>query len=103
MLEAARKINELVDGCSRQTFDDNEVLQLALRYLVQIIGEAAYHVTKERKMRYPGIPWVQIIGMRHHLVHGYSAIDQNVLWVAATENVPPLMTDLEKLMNEEFG
>ncbi|MDE2819071.1 MAG: DUF86 domain-containing protein [Chloroflexota bacterium] len=103
MLEAAQKIRDLVDGRSRQSFDDNELLQLALRYLVLVVGEAAYHVSRKRKARYPGIPWAKIIGMRHHLVHGYSDVDLNVLWIAATENVPPLIADLTKLMDEEFG
>ena len=82
MLEAAQKIRDILARESRESFDVNEVLQLALRYLVLIIGEAAYHVSRVRRTRYPVIPWAQIIGMRHHLVHGYSAVDLNILWTA---------------------
>ena len=103
MLEAAQKIRKYVAEHSRQSFDDDEILQLALRYLVQIIGEAAYHVSRERKARYPEIPWTLVTGMRHHLVHGYSDVDLDILWVAVTENVPKLVSDLEKLLDEEFG
>ena len=102
MLEAAQKIRDLVAGRSRQSFDQHEVLQLALRYLVLMVGEAAYNVSRERRARYSRIPWEQIIGMRHRLVHGYSAVDLNVLWVAVTENVPPLIAELEQIMDEEF-
>ena len=103
MLEAAQKIRDLVARESRESFDENEVLQLALRYLVLIIGEAAYHVSRERRARYPGIPWAQIIGMRHHLVHGYSAVDLNILWVAVSENTPQLIAELEQILREDFG
>ena len=103
MLEAAEKICHFVAGHSRQSFDDNELLQLALQHLVQIVGEAAYKVSGERKSRYPGIPWALIIGMRHHLVHAYSEVDLNVLWIAVTENVPQLISDLKRQLDEEFG
>lgn len=103
MLEAAQKIRDLVARESRTSFDENEVLQLALRYLVLIIGEAAYHVSRVRRGRYPGIPWAQIIGMRHHLVHGYSAVDLNILWVAVSENTPQLIAELEHILREDFG
>jgi len=103
MLEAAHKIQGLLAGCSRQAFDDDETLQLALRYLVLMVGEAAYNVSPELRARNSEIPWAQIIGMRHRLVHGYSAVDLNVLWIAATENVPRLISDLVKLIQEDLG
>lgn len=103
MLEAAQKIREFVTGCTRESFDNDEFLQLALRYLVLTVGEAAYHVSRERRDRYPEIPWALITGMRHHLVHGYSEVDLNILWVAVTENVPRLVRELEKLLDEYFA
>ena len=103
MLEAAQKIQRLMAGCSRQAYDDDETLQLALRYLVLMAGEAAYNVSPDLRERNPEIPWAQIIGMRHRLVHGYSAVDLNILWIAATENVPRLISDLEKLIQEDIG
>ena len=39
--------------------------------------------------------------MRHHIVHAYSDVDLNVLWVAVTENVPQLNSDLANLLDEE--
>lgn len=103
MLEAAKKIRKFVAGHTRQSFDDNELLQLALQHLVQIVGEAAYKVSTKLKARNPRIPWALITGMRHHLVHAYSDVDLDVLWVAVTENVPPLISDLEKIIDEESG
>ena len=101
MLEAAKKIRHYAAGKPRQHFDDDELLQLALRYLVQVIGEAAYHISAELKDQNRDIPWQQITGMRHHLVHGYSDIDIEVLWIAATKNVPELMPILEQMLENE--
>ena len=103
MLEAAKKIRQFLAGHNRKSFDDNEMLQLALQHLLQIVGEAAYKVSAGRKAKYPRIPWPLITGMRHHIVHAYSDVDLNVLWVAVTENVPQLISDLENVLDEEIG
>ena len=103
MFEAAKKIRQFLAGHNRQSFDDNEMLQLALQHLLQIVGEAAYKVSAGRNAKYPRIPWPRITGMRHHIVHAYSDVDLNVLWVAVTENVPQLISDLENLLDEEVG
>ena len=51
MLEAAKKIRQFLAGHNRKSFDDNEMLHLALQHLLQIVGEAAYKVTAERKAK----------------------------------------------------
>jgi uncharacterized protein with HEPN domain len=37
-------------------------------------------MTVEDQSRYPAIPWRDIVGMRNRLVHGYDAVDFDVLW-----------------------
>ena len=46
----------------------------------------------------PGIPWQKIVGMRNVLVHGYFEIDADVVWEAATRDVPALKPGLEQLL-----
>ena len=41
MFETSRKIGEKIAGLSRESFDRDENLRLALLHLVQVIGEAA--------------------------------------------------------------
>jgi uncharacterized protein with HEPN domain len=41
MLDMARKARELAESRSQAEFEHDEVLRLALRHLLQIIGEAA--------------------------------------------------------------
>lgn len=50
MRDHAREAVALIGNCSRKDLDANRVLALALRKLVEIIGEAAYRVPKEFKM-----------------------------------------------------
>jgi uncharacterized protein with HEPN domain len=75
------------------------MLELALTRLVEIIGEAATRVGSEIKSSHPHVPWREIIGMRNRLAHGYDTVDLKVLWDTITEDLPPLITDLEKIMD----
>lgn len=53
---------------------EDRVVELALRKLVEIVGEATNRVFEDTQRRYQVIPWPKIIGMRNRLVHGYDDI-----------------------------
>lgn len=38
---------------------------------MEFIGEAAYMLTNDFKGQHPATPWIDIVGMRHVLVHVY--------------------------------
>jgi uncharacterized protein with HEPN domain len=52
----------------------DEILFLALCRAVEIVGEAANHVPREKQADLPQIDWRGLIGMRHRLIHGYSSL-----------------------------
>ncbi len=67
MLDMARKALDLVRGKTRENFDRDDALRFGLTYLLQVIGEAARHVSQELKEANPQIPWKNIVGMRARL------------------------------------
>jgi len=75
------------------------MLELALTRLIEIIGEAATRVSSEMKSSNPQVSWREIIGMRNRLTHGYDTVDLKVLWDTIAEDLPPLITDLEKIID----
>jgi uncharacterized protein with HEPN domain len=75
---------------SRDVLDSDVVLAAALVRWVGIVGEAAARLTDSFRRSHPEIPWAAIAGMRNHLVHGYFAVDVDLLWVAVTVEVPGL-------------
>jgi uncharacterized protein with HEPN domain len=101
MLVYARRVASRVARTSRPEFDQNEDLQLALTYLIQVISEAASRLTREQRDAYPNIPWRDIIGMRHIVVHDYFRLDLDVIWRTANENIPPLVNALELVVQED--
>ena len=101
MLEWARATERISANESRRSLDDDQMLQLALTRTLQIIGEAANHVTASSRRGFGTIPWADIIGMRHRLVHVYYAVDMDVIWKTVSEYIPPLIADLESVLKEE--
>jgi len=69
MLDMCQKGLEIISGKTRRDYDESNVLQLALTHIIQVIGEAADHVSEEFRNSYPEVPWHEIIGMRHRIVH----------------------------------
>ena len=99
MLEAAQKINQYVQGETRDSLETDEKLALALVRLIEILGEAASKVSKERQAELTQIPWREVIGMRNRLIHAYFDIDYDIVWDTVTLNIPALMEALEDLLS----
>lgn len=98
MLDASRLTQEWIADCTRGAFDGDKLLQSALTYQIQIIGEAASRIGKEDRRRFSGIPWDEVVGMRHVLVHDYMAVDADIVWEVATRQIPLLVEALEKAL-----
>jgi len=101
MLDKVREALALAKGKNRDDYDRDNSLRLALTYLIQVIGEAARHVSQEFCDRHPQIPWEAIVGMRHKIVHDYLDVDEDVVWDSVTEELQPLMIELERLVPPE--
>lgn len=69
MLNAAEQMQRHLAGRTRAHLDQDEVLALAMVRLIEIIGEAASHVTPTTRAGYPEVPWSQIVGMRNRVIH----------------------------------
>jgi uncharacterized protein with HEPN domain len=62
------------------------------------VGEAAWKVSEEFRVAHPDIPWPQIAGLRHRLVHDYTRIDLALVWEIVQKHVEPLIAALEPLV-----
>jgi len=87
-----------VRGLPRAAYDADENLRLALIHLVQVVGEAARKVSSEFTEAHPEVPWENIIGMRHKLVHDYLGVDEDIVWQVVTVDLPRLVRSLEPLV-----
>jgi len=100
MLDAAQEAIEFAQGHTRAHLDGDRKLVLALVKDIEIIGEAAYQVSPTTREQLPGIPWDDIIGMRHRLVHAYFDINLDILWRTVQDDLPPLLEKLREILGE---
>ncbi len=101
MLDHAREAVSMVRGKTRADLDTDRQLNLALVRLLEIIGEAAGRISKEDQDRYSNIPWPEIVGLRNRLIHGYDEVDFDILWQIVITDLPPLIINLEKLVEDK--
>ena len=98
MLDAAREALSFIQGRSRAELDENRMLVLSLVKEVEIVGEAAYKVSAATRGSLPSIPWADVIGMRHRLIHAYFDINLDVLWQTLVEDLPELVSVIESAL-----
>jgi len=79
MLEHAREAVDMIEGKDRADLQRQRMLELSLIRLIEVIGEAAARVSPEGQVKYPSVPWPQVVGMRNRLIHGYDRVDLDVL------------------------
>ena len=100
MVEAAETTQRFIAGRRRSDLDTDQMLLFALVRAVEIIGEAASHVSMETRSVTPSVPWTEIISMRNRLIHAYFDIDREILWKTVTEEIPPLLSLLLSISSE---
>ncbi|MBI2854755.1 MAG: DUF86 domain-containing protein [Chloroflexi bacterium] len=101
IVDASTRALQLVSGRKRSALDQDDVLGLALVRLLEIVGEAAWGVTEAMRSRYPEVPWRKMSSMRNRLIHGYFDVNLDVVWDTVTKDLPPLVTQLENVLNKE--
>ena len=101
MLDHAREAVAMITGKGRTDLQRQRMLELALVRLIEIIGEAAARVSTEGQAEYSFIPWKEVVGMRNRLVHGYDSIDLDVLWDTIEDDLPPVIDELERVLDED--
>jgi uncharacterized protein with HEPN domain len=103
MLSHAREAHAPAAGLSRELLETDRIRQLALVRLLEIVGEAATHVPEEVRARHPEVPWTGITRFRNRMIHGYHAIDLDIVWAVARADLPPLIEQLEQVLGDEAG
>lgn len=95
ILNAAKDIEEFC----KSGIDDRKTL-MAIAYSIAIIGEAANKLSSELTAKYSDIPWKQIIGMRHRIIHDYGSVDVENLRQVVVTDLPALTPKISAILSE---
>lgn len=98
MLTAARAVETFVRGRTDAEYLADLMLRSAVERQIEIIGEAARHVSTAFQAAHSEIPWRPIQAQRHVLAHDYGEIRHERIWRVATVHIPELIRQLEPLV-----
>jgi uncharacterized protein with HEPN domain len=84
----------------RDVFDSDEYVQTYIIHHLEIIGEAVRAVGDDLRRRRPEVPWAQIVGMRHILVHHYFGVRLDRAWAVVENDLPELRAAVASLLAE---
>lgn len=97
ILEAIANIEKYaVQG--KETFTEQELIQIWMVHNLQIIGEAARSTSEDFTAQYPEVPWAQIIAFRNIVVHEYFRVDLDLVWLIVVKNLPGLKDQIEAIL-----
>lgn len=98
IIEAIDEIDAYKSGADYFEFEDNRMLQSACIRQLEIIGEAANHISKASQDKLPETEWREIIGLRNILVHEYFGVDIRIIWEIIQNDLPNFRMKIEKLL-----
>lgn len=101
ILESIEKIRRYLGNASYDEFLENEMLIDAVVRNLEIIGEAAAHITPEIRVKYPEIEWKKVVGLRSILIHNYFGVDLEIVWDILKNRLDPLEAKTRQALNEE--
>jgi uncharacterized protein with HEPN domain len=100
MLEAADAATGFMAGRSRADLDSDRMLMFAVVRAIEVVGEAANHVSNDGRALIPSLPWPAIVGMRHRIVHAYFDVDPDTVWKTVMDELPVLSTALQAALQQ---
>ena len=92
------RLGRLLENVVWDDYRADEEKQTAVERCIEVIGEAARHVSEAFKEQHPDIPWRDIVQQRNVIAHGYFRLEHKRLWQVASVEVPRLVEQLAQIL-----
>jgi len=102
ILEAARLIRSYVEETTEADFQTDKQKQDAVIRRIEIIGEAAAHLTEATRLAIPELSFRKMRGMRNIVAHDYANVDLHIVWEVATVHVQEISAVLENFFSKQI-
>ncbi|MFZ8845319.1 DUF86 domain-containing protein [Thermoflexus sp.] len=100
ILDACDAIQRFLQRTDEAAFMQDELIQSAVLQKLIVIGEAAARLPRSFTEQHPEVEWADIVVFRNIAVHEYFALDWQIVWVTATEDVPLLRQKIKALLSQ---
>lgn len=93
------RLTRLIRNVAWDDYRHDEEKQIAVERCIEVIGDAARHLSEPFKRQHPDIPWRKIIQQRNVITHGYFRLEHDRLWHVAKVEVPRLVQRVAPLVS----
>ena len=98
MIEFCDRVLAYTAGVDRAALVADRMRYDATLRNLELMGEAASHVTQALRESAPQVPWRQVVATRNRLIHAYLGIDDDTIWSIVSDDVPELRQRLIELL-----
>ena len=99
MIEFCERVRRYTAGQDQTAFEADSLRYDATIRNLELIGEAASNVPRSVRDAFPEVPWRSIVALRNRLIHGYSGIDNDIVWTIVQDAVPETLSALRNLLD----
>lgn len=98
-LAAIGASQEFVAGCSLAQYTDDKMRRSAVERQLEILGEACSRLARTAPAVVDQIPHVKLaIDLRNRIIHGYDAVDDEIVFLTVTQDLEDLRQQLAQLL-----
>lgn len=85
----------------KENFINDPTLKRAVVRSLEVIGEATKNVPADFKVKWSGIQWKHMAGMRDRLIHDYHGVNYAIVWDVAKNKIPELQQQIAEVLAKE--
>jgi len=98
-LGAIGSAQEFVAACTLDHYMADKMRRSAVERQLEILGEACSRLVKLEPALADSVAGLKLaIDLRNRVIHGYDAVDDEIVYFTVTEDLDPLKTDLTRLL-----
>jgi len=100
ILDAVIEIESYTKQATYELFLSNTMMQYACIKQLEIIGEAANHLSAHIKNLHSEIAWREITDLRNLLIHEYFGIDTRIVWEIINTDISILKPQIKEIVEQ---
>lgn len=94
ILDSIKWIEKYTRGMNYDEFVANHLVQDGVLKQIEVIGEAAKHLSPDFIDEFTVVPWKDIAGMRDFIVHNYFGVDIEAVYKTVIVDIPGLKEEI---------
>lgn len=103
-LGAIGSAQEFVEGCSVGQYMGDKMRRSAVERQLEILGEACSRLVRIEPALIDLVPNLKLaIDLRNRIIHGYDAVDDEIVYLTVTADLEALKAELTQLLATRTG